>query len=540
MAYLAISFAPVQSFIEKSRKLRDLYGASLILSYLTQKLIQGKPPNCTLISPGCPNLQEGMPNRILLTGHWPPDEIRACLLQAWQQMLNECQTWIAKHIPLPHNAPYDYNTWDEAWQLWRQNAWEVFSGEGDSPATAMDALEQTKLSRDWIAPNWFGESSSLSGTDAIAWPGMVGTHINPRTYPNSKERKAIATFYQQLAAVLEGKKPEEDPQGKFLTPDERLSIPELVKRLVTYESIAQNIGMTTLRDLAQAAGRGPHQAGFTEIVRRPKDTGGKGQWTAWFMGDGDRVGEHLKTLAAAPDGDRRLQEFSEAMRTWGKTFQQNFDPQLGRIVYAGGDDFLGVLYHPQFPHHCITGLQAWQWFQTLPGLWASHGQPLTVSVGFIWAAPSVPQRDVLQHCREAEQRAKKLGRDRATVRVLFNNGQFVQWTCPWQYLGLLNHYGDRNGGKNWTHVYTDWHHLKTRRTIDLNAPDGSEQVTQSLPMALHFFDLYFPHSVWHGDWLDTHRSELVGEESDQALTQWIEDLIQVGWYLQREEKQAPP
>jgi CRISPR-associated protein len=52
--YTAISFAPVQGFIEKSRKLRDLYGASLILSYLSQGLCRAAEqiPNCTVISPG--------------------------------------------------------------------------------------------------------------------------------------------------------------------------------------------------------------------------------------------------------------------------------------------------------------------------------------------------------------------------------------------------------------------------------------------------------------------------------------------------------
>jgi CRISPR-associated protein Cmr2 len=50
--YTAISFAPVQGFIEKSRKLRDLYGASLILSYLSSKLLEaGKKANCEVISP---------------------------------------------------------------------------------------------------------------------------------------------------------------------------------------------------------------------------------------------------------------------------------------------------------------------------------------------------------------------------------------------------------------------------------------------------------------------------------------------------------
>ncbi|MFN7715048.1 MAG: type III-B CRISPR-associated protein Cas10/Cmr2, partial [Pseudanabaenaceae cyanobacterium] len=38
--YTVITFAPVQGFIEKSRKLRDLYGASQILSYLSYCLVK--------------------------------------------------------------------------------------------------------------------------------------------------------------------------------------------------------------------------------------------------------------------------------------------------------------------------------------------------------------------------------------------------------------------------------------------------------------------------------------------------------------------
>ena len=53
--YTAISFAPVQGFIEKSRKLRDLYGASLILSYLSQKIVEKAKKHLgegSVISPG--------------------------------------------------------------------------------------------------------------------------------------------------------------------------------------------------------------------------------------------------------------------------------------------------------------------------------------------------------------------------------------------------------------------------------------------------------------------------------------------------------
>ena len=38
--YTAITFAPVQGYIEKSRKLRDLYGSSFILSYLARELCE--------------------------------------------------------------------------------------------------------------------------------------------------------------------------------------------------------------------------------------------------------------------------------------------------------------------------------------------------------------------------------------------------------------------------------------------------------------------------------------------------------------------
>ncbi len=43
--YTAVTFAPVQSFIRSSRKLRDLYGSSLLLSHLARALLalNGKP-----------------------------------------------------------------------------------------------------------------------------------------------------------------------------------------------------------------------------------------------------------------------------------------------------------------------------------------------------------------------------------------------------------------------------------------------------------------------------------------------------------------
>ncbi|WLT40547.1 hypothetical protein NON20_25250 (plasmid) [Synechocystis sp. B12] len=65
------------------------------------------------------------------------------------------------------------------------------------------------------------------------------------------------------------------------------------------------------------------------------------------------------------------------------------------------------------------------WFYGFPDIWQQHQQPISVSVGFVWAAPGVPQRDVLQHCREAESVAKAHGRDRLAIRILFNSGNHL-------------------------------------------------------------------------------------------------------------------
>jgi CRISPR-associated protein Cmr2 len=91
--YTAISFAPVQGFIEKSRKLRDLFGASLILSHLSSKLVaKAKCLGFEVISPGLPDVKEGMPNRILVRGEKVFDQgiVRKTLLDEWQKVLEVC------------------------------------------------------------------------------------------------------------------------------------------------------------------------------------------------------------------------------------------------------------------------------------------------------------------------------------------------------------------------------------------------------------------------------------------------------------------
>lgn len=536
--YAATTFSPVQGFIEKSRKLRDLYGASVIISHLSERVIKAAlEQKIDVISPGMPKYAKGMPNRILLKNNdfdsnnqkfaeWLENWANTTILLEWKKVLTECQKWIETTIP-EETDKLTYH-WQREWELWRNHTWEIFWGAGNTIPEAMKDLENRKLSRNWTATNWIGESSSITGTDAIAWPGLAREDRNPKFLKYEDEKSDIEYFYQLLATKLETKpansSPDEEIEGKFLDPNERLSIPELTKRLVTWYSIRRNLKL-------------PHLERFTDLVRKP-DQDQPGQWTGWFMGDGDKVGNYLQKLADAPDGETKIKNFSEAMREWGKNFMNKFSSQLGRVIYAGGDDFLGVIYRT--PENPVAPIEALEWLMTLPQQWQKHGQDITVSVGLVWAASSVPQRDVLQHCRQAEKRAKSLGRDRVTIRVLFNSGRFVQWTCPWDYLCILDDYRDREGGKNWTHIYNDLAQLKARHAINLDRESENtdfENENTDFELALALINLYFPwvrktqqNQNWGQEILQNQRY-IVGDNSPEKLLKWINDLILVGWQM---------
>lgn len=507
--YTAITFAPVQGFIEKSRKLRDLYGASLILSYLSQQLVEEAAKSTEVISPALANIQKGTPNRILIKGEFTETQLQQTLLSSWNRLLKQCRQWIETKVP-------DTYHWEREWTHWGSHTWEIFWGSGDSISAAMHDLETRKLSRRWTAINWIGESSSITGTDAIAFPGLGAETRNPNNRKWTDEKADIKNFYHRLACVLENLPPNTEPEGKFFALNERLSIPELVKRLITLPEIANQLGMDKLES-------------FSEIYRRPeiKHQQGAGRWTGWFMADGDKVGEHLTDLAEKPNGDHEINQFSLAMRKWGHNFSEKFPKELGRVIYAGGDDFLGVIYSDK-DKAAITLQDAFQWLTTIPQQWQQHEQKIGLSLGLVWAAHSVPQRDILQHCRQAEKVAKNSGRGRATIRIIFNSGQYVQWTCPWDYLNILTKYQDREKQQNWSHIYQDFAQLQARRAFNIDKNTSSNNFT------LEFFDLYFP---GEGKKLLDYEfaKHIVGyseeEDTRQPTIDWMSDLIKVGWHL---------
>ncbi|MCS6958625.1 MAG: type III-B CRISPR-associated protein Cas10/Cmr2 [Pseudanabaenaceae cyanobacterium SKYGB_i_bin29] len=488
--FTAISFAPVQGFIERSRKLRDLYGGSFILSYLAKSICEkAKERGCEVVSPALLNVVQGTPNQIILRGNYPRQLAKEEFINTWKTICRVCREWIEARLP-----QYTYS-WKRDWDLWGNYAWEFFWGQGDTISQARQNLTDNKRKRDWVGINWKGESSTLSGADAIAWYGMGS--VSPTSRLGEINDKVVV-FYKRLAETALGESFIE-PEGR-----EQLSIPELIKRMVTYYPIANKLGIDRL-DIPSS---------FADLSRWEENV-----WTGWFQGDGDRIGEFLQKGIPKDREAEGLHEFSQALMDWGdKVLRPSLAEDQGRIIYAGGDDFLGVIFpektNKKESKSTDIGKVALTWFYEFPNLWRKHGKDITVSVGLVVAAGGVPQRDIIQHCRETEKYAKDKGKDRLGIRVLFNGGNYLQWHCPWNLLqSTLTSYRDRQGGKNWNHVYEDIATLESRHAFQR----GGEQISKAL------LSVYFPNT----DILSRVEKQIKPAD----LTDWTINLAKVGWHL---------
>lgn len=576
--YTIITFAPIQGFIEKSRKLRDLYGSSYILSFLSWIICQAAYKlNYSVVSPALPNVTQGMPNQIIIAGNLSKADIQKIqdyFNKAWELLADSCQEWIEKNLP-PYQSGEEneqqwyYESWRRDWQLWKKYGWEFFSASGEpgeSITKVRQRINQVKNARDWTGINWQGESSTLSGGDAIAYP-YLGPKLNPsdpdyqkkitqvckvdpRSYNYQEERKTVRKFYQQLSQTLgesfikinqlniknEDKTKRSLEYGSsFIDPREELSIPELIKRLITHQAIIEALKLRlreqlkleitedeTLESseededeskqkipdwkLSQVA-KELKPDSFRELSRKKDKPEDEKSWTGWFLGDGDGASKYFQSLTPEEE-PVKIKEFSREMRKWGKMLkrkQQQYLKGKGRMIYAGGDDFLGVLYDS---NQQIPALDCLQWFYTFKsGIWQKpQPKKISASVGFVWAGNQVPQRDVLQHCHLAESSAKRTGRDRIAFRILFNSGNYLEWVCSWWLLddsdrqelsqknkplsselsqNLIESYRDRDKGKNWTHFYQDVAILQSRHAFS----------EQSIDIALGLIDIYFT-SAW--------------------------------------------
>jgi CRISPR-associated protein Cmr2 len=118
------------------------------------------------------------------------------------------------------------------------------------------------------------------------------------------------------------------------------------------------------------------------------------------------------------------------MRHWAAQLYEKMPEHMGAdratVVYAGGDDVLGALHESEPGQRDLRADHLFDWLRIFRDLWGQAEQPLTASMGVVWADSSVPQREALQHARDAEASAKARGRDRFALRLLYASGTHLE------------------------------------------------------------------------------------------------------------------
>jgi len=555
MTYTAVTFAPVQSFIRSSRKLRDLYGGSLLLSHLghaisadaTRRLGSG-----VVVSPAGVSISRGVPNTLVICGAYSANQARAALLAAWSKVLEECRQWLESTlqvsaftaVPEGWNGNWDAE-WGASWKAAARHSWEVFQGQGDTIAAAREALKVNKRQRDWSLPNWTGESSSLSSAEAVVRPTMARV-VKPWLLDAEAAKQEARDVLSQLRSTL---------GEAFAGENEEISLLELVKRLITYRPILKKAFQLPGEEPLQAISVDELLQNFPRLTTRHHSADHPVQETdtpesiIWFMADGDGVGTHLQALAQTGQGEEgALREFSAAIRAWAASLYDRVpcvmaeplghsETRKATVVYAGGDDVFGALHETEPGNQDITTTDLWRWLETFPTLWAEANQPqLTISMGLVWADAKVPQREALQHARQAEACAKARGKDRFALRLLYANGNHLEWSCPWLWLKpIREHYRDREGlqgaAATWRHLADDLVWLQERQAITA----GTAEALWEAYFPGCVLPLASPAPVASGD---RHRPSRAEPETQRPFSLWLLDLGRVMAGLEKRRDKA--
>ncbi len=185
-------------------------------------------------------------------------------------------------------------------------------------------------------------------------------------------------------------------------------------------------------------------AAVQQFIRDEK-LGAPSAYYAVLAGDGDRVGLWLSgedsrgrlfpltldfhQLMSGKVGDFAIQNtrrLVEDPRKMGSDQEGRFQ---GKVIYAGGDDLLGVLPADQAVQCALALRDAYR--SCMPH---RDGAEFTYSAGIAMGHIKQPLQDMVEAARGAKDRAKNvLGRNALAVTLFKRSGETIEWGCPFSH-----------------------------------------------------------------------------------------------------------
>jgi CRISPR-associated protein Cmr2 len=397
MKYLfRATIGPVQSFIAQARKLQDLYAGSFLLSYLTKNLLQtANVLGAKILYPRYNEARASYPNLFVATVEKDsPEQLR--------RFAGE----------LEHAVRTQFHGMADA----------VMAHWNLTPNDAFNAQIDSLLQFYWSAePYASGENYRGAFLKTLQRMGAAKTTRTFKALSETAGRKCSLSM-EQNALFSRGRKahlvkdayilPRIDP--KYLQENETLGAVAFVKRCL---------------DVAVPGFTGE----FPDIETVAHLTREANSYYALVRFDGDDMGTLYSTDKVKSEA---LEDFQKALSDMaGASSGQmpeivNRKNKNGAVIYAGGDDFLGVMNLDN----------VFSTMQDLRALFAKTiqtekyvGKAATFSAGIVIAHIRAPLGDALDWARRAEHSAKEFKRgdaakDAYCLTILRHNGEITQCT----------------------------------------------------------------------------------------------------------------
>lgn len=461
------SISPVQGFIEQARKTQDLYTGSYILSHLCRAAIkQAESHGARIIFPNKEN--RSIPNRFMaeiggveqIKLKEIGENIEKSLRLEWLNMGKKIETNIKISAKLPDIF------WQQLETYWLLNWCFVEANKGNYAADCKNtevlfgSLKNARLFKqiEQIA----GRKCLLSGEEnAVLWcgkkkpSGMTNeaveyTDVRTKKVANGEALGAIAImkrfseycFKNNSQYVFDSRFPSVA----------KIAFGEADKCLKKYYS-----EHGTKKDIEVFLGAIEHPAVFAVKNKREQVLLEKGEVTSEDINNANKYSGMLKEAEIAfpspyyavllYDGDSmgkwlagehlqdktRLKEFQvELSHQLGK-FAENtvkiLNVPRGKVVYAGGDDFLGII---NIEHLFAVLTEMKEAFDREINISGFSNKKLTFSAGITFAHYKAPLRKVLAYTRKMEKEAKNVeGKDALGIAVLKHSGEIEKAVLRW-------------------------------------------------------------------------------------------------------------
>jgi CRISPR-associated protein Cmr2 len=499
---ILISIGPVQSFIAQARKLRDLRSGSQLLTELTKAAITAfEALGGKVIVPGNPE-SDSLPNRMLgrLGARSIQEacdiaqELEGAVHQNWEQIIDQ----VKKSAHFPKNggaadweARFDEQTAQQLEVYW---AVEPYDGSMDYPRAykSIEArLGSAKNVRTFeqIGARFGGEESSRKDALTGERDALVFGHIPAKA--DVQDSRFPATTTQGLPRRL-------PDCGALVGPNEGLSATSFIKRVRKLENQAffatADVALLSVRNklathsAAAVEGAGSYEK-FTglhdifnsygdgqlayqenlnddyfrkqglpiselssyqiahEKLRKSLKVAGLKQtsYYAVLAFDGDNMGEWLSGQKLP--SDRKLTHLLKFHTTVGEVLAE-FSKKAKRIVdesghgltvYAGGDDYLGLITLDSL--FLVLEQLRVEFTNTVSApLQKKFGikDEFTFSAGVVVAHYKRPLGDTVSLAHKAEKAAKNYGRDALCIRIVKRSGEQQEACFKWQLSGTVS------------------------------------------------------------------------------------------------------